>query len=78
MRTLYVVTHPEATHHVEGVVGGGHDSRLTPDGIRAAVSIAHALRARIPDGAEVELVSSDPQRTLHRDGSDVVITPVTA
>ncbi|MFE5024953.1 histidine phosphatase family protein [Streptomyces sp. NPDC056656] len=62
--TLYVVTHPEATHHVEGVVGGWHDSQLTPAGIRAAVSIARALRAQVPDGAEVELYSSDLQRTL--------------
>ncbi|WP_431040752.1 histidine phosphatase family protein [Streptomyces sp. P1-3] len=63
MRTLYVVTHPEATHHVEGVVGGWHDSQLTPSGVRAAASIAQALRAQIPDGAEVELFSSDLQRT---------------
>ena len=63
MRTLYVVTHPEATHHVDGVVGGWHDSRLTPAGVRAAASIARALRARIPDGVEVELFSSDLQRT---------------
>ncbi|MGW2049859.1 histidine phosphatase family protein [Streptomyces sp. NPDC001858] len=64
MRTLYVVTHPEATHHIEGVVGGWHDSQLTPAGVRAAVSIAQALRAQIPDGAEVELYTSDLQRTL--------------
>ncbi|MER5971520.1 histidine phosphatase family protein [Streptomyces sp. NPDC002055] len=64
MRTLYVVTHPEATHHVEGIVGGWHDSQLTPVGVRAATSIAQALRARIPDGAEVELFTSDLQRTL--------------
>ncbi|MEV0262407.1 histidine phosphatase family protein [Streptomyces sp. NPDC050617] len=64
MRTLYVVTHPEATHHVEGVVGGWHDSRLTPAGVRAAVSIAEALRSQIPDGAEVELHSSDLRRTV--------------
>jgi probable phosphoglycerate mutase len=64
MRTLYVVTHPEATYHVEGVVGGWHDSQLTPVGVRAAVSIAQALRAQIPDGAEAELFSSDLQRTL--------------
>ncbi|MFI1092377.1 histidine phosphatase family protein [Streptomyces sp. NPDC020917] len=63
MRTLHVVTHPESTHHVEGVVGGWHDSQLTPAGVRAAVSIAQALRARIPDGAEVELFSSDLRRT---------------
>jgi 2,3-bisphosphoglycerate-dependent phosphoglycerate mutase len=64
MRTLYVVTHPEATHHVEGVVGGWHDSQLTPAGVRAAASIAQALRTRIPDGAEVELFTSDLRRTL--------------
>ncbi|MDG4857842.1 histidine phosphatase family protein [Streptomyces sp. T-3] len=63
MRTLYVVTHPEATHHVEGVVGGWHDSHLTPTGAQAATSIAQALRAQIPDGAKVELFSSDLQRT---------------
>ncbi|THA80077.1 histidine phosphatase family protein [Streptomyces sp. A0592] len=63
MRSLYVVTHPEATHHVEGVVGGWHDSQLTPAGVLAAVSVARALRALIPDGAVVELFSSDLQRT---------------
>ena len=40
VRSIYVVTHPEATHHIERVVGGWYDSRLTPAGIRAAVSIA--------------------------------------
>ncbi|MFC9427692.1 histidine phosphatase family protein [Streptomyces sp. NPDC056987] len=64
MRTLYVVTHPEATHHVEGTVGGWHDSQLTSAGVRAAFSIAQALRAQIPDSTEVELLSSDLQRTL--------------
>jgi probable phosphoglycerate mutase len=64
MRTLYVVTHPEATHHVEGLVGGWYDSELTPAGLRAAARIAHALRARIPDGAEVEVFTSDLRRTL--------------
>ena len=32
MKTLYVVTHPEATHHVERVVGGQFDSDLTATG----------------------------------------------
>ncbi|MFC5146792.1 histidine phosphatase family protein [Streptomyces aureoversilis] len=63
MRSVYVVTHPEATHHVEGVVGGWHDSGLTPAGRRAAVSIARALRAAVPGGAGVELFSSDLRRT---------------
>ncbi|GAB3220089.1 histidine phosphatase family protein [Glycomyces halotolerans] len=63
MRTLYVVTHPEAIHHLEGLVGGWYDSRLTPYGIRAAQSIGRALRAAVPDGTEVRLCSSDLRRT---------------
>jgi probable phosphoglycerate mutase len=63
VRTIYVITHPEATHHVERVVGGWHDSRLTPAGIRTAISIAAVLRARVPDHAEVEVISSDLRRT---------------
>jgi probable phosphoglycerate mutase len=63
MRTLYVVTHPEATHHVEGLVGGWYDSQLTPRGLRAARAAAEALRAAVPADAEVELYSSDLRRT---------------
>ncbi|MFE0044354.1 histidine phosphatase family protein [Streptomyces albireticuli] len=63
MRSIHVVTHPEASHHVEGLVGGWHDSRLTPTGLRAAAAIARALRAEIPEDAEVELISSDLLRT---------------
>lgn len=36
-------------------------SEPTSVGVRAAVSIAQALRAQIPDGAEVEVLSSDLQ-----------------
>lgn len=63
MRTVHVVTHPEATHHVEGVVGGWHDTRLTPAGVSAAHAIGRALRAAVPEGAAVELFASDLQRT---------------
>lgn len=63
MRTVYVVTHPEATHHVEQIVGGWYDSDLTPAGVRATTAIAAALRPGIPDGAEVEIFSSDLTRT---------------
>ena len=63
MRTVYVVTHPEATHHVDNIVGGWHDSELTAVGRRAAVCIARALREQVPDYAEVELFSSDLRRT---------------
>ncbi|RII16958.1 putative phosphoserine phosphatase 2 [Streptomyces sp. YIM 130001] len=63
MRSLYVVTHPEATHHIDGVVGGWHDSSLTAAGEGAARRAARALRDRIPEGTEVELFSSDLRRT---------------
>ncbi len=29
MRRIYVITHPEATHHVENRVGGWYDSDLS-------------------------------------------------
>jgi 2,3-bisphosphoglycerate-dependent phosphoglycerate mutase len=62
MRTIYVVMHPEATHHVERVVGGWHESTLTPSGELTASSIGAELRARIPAGAGIDLFSSDLQR----------------
>ena len=63
MRTIHVVTHPEATHHISKVVGGWHDSALTPVGEKAAHSIATALRAAIPADAPVDLITSDLLRT---------------
>ncbi|MEV6570239.1 histidine phosphatase family protein [Streptomyces sp. NPDC051577] len=63
MRSIHVVTHPEARHHVEGLVGGWHDSTLTPEGLREAAAIARALRTEIPEDADVELISSDLLRT---------------
>lgn len=61
-RTVHVVTHPEATHHVDGLVGGWYDSALTAAGRRDAALAGEALRERIPTGAEVEVVSSDLRR----------------
>ncbi|MFI9382479.1 histidine phosphatase family protein [Kutzneria sp. NPDC052558] len=63
MRTIHVVTHPEATHHIDHVVGGWHDSALTPAGEKAASAIAAALRAAVPAESTVELISSDLLRT---------------
>lgn len=63
MRTLYVVTHPEATHHVERVVGGQFDSELTAGGQRDATAIARHLGEMIPRQVEVELFTSDLRRT---------------
>src|SRR5699024_6832766 len=62
-RTVHVVTHPEATHHVEGLVGGVHDSDLTARGARQAALVAAALRARIPHDAAVDVVTPDLPRT---------------
>lgn len=64
MERVYVVTHPEATHHVEGRVGGWFDSELTARGIREAEQIAAHLKGVIPDGVVPQLVSSDLRRTL--------------
>jgi len=62
-RTVHVVTHPEATHHVDGVVGGQFDSTLTLRGEREAVAIAAALRARISTVGRVTVATSDLRRT---------------
>lgn len=61
MNELFVVTHPEATHHVEGRVGGWFDSELTPRGRDDARLIASALRERVQ--ADASLYSSDLRRT---------------
>jgi probable phosphoglycerate mutase len=61
MRHIYLVTHPEAQHHVDGIVGGWHDSDLTALGRRQAERIAEALAGRI--GLHpVEIYSSDLRR----------------
>jgi probable phosphoglycerate mutase len=70
MRNLYVVVHPEATHHVQGLVGGQYDSQLTIRGVRAAERIADALYNQIPQGTPVEVYSSDLTRC--RESADVI------
>jgi probable phosphoglycerate mutase len=64
MKHLVVVTHPEASHHVEGLVGGWHDSRLTPHGLEQAERIAKRLGQIFPVGTRPEIYSSDLQRCL--------------
>ena len=44
MQDLYVVTHPHAEHTAQDVVGGWHNSVLTPAGRRDAGLIAEALK----------------------------------
>ena len=63
MQRVYVVTHPEATHHQDRLVGGWYDSHLTDQGRAQAERIAGYLRAAIPGDAATQLVSSDLTRT---------------
>ena len=64
VRALYVVTHPESTHHLEDKVGGWYESVLTERGHEQALAIAARLRELVPLDAEAELFSSDLQRTV--------------
>ena len=61
-RTIFVITHPEATHHVEGLVGGWHDSDLTPRGLRDADAIAQALAKELHRVTRIDVFSSDSLR----------------
>jgi len=61
-RTIFVVTHPEATHHVDGLVGGWHDSDLTPRGLQDADVIAQALANELHGVVDTEVFSSDSLR----------------
>lgn len=67
MRRLIVVTHPEATHHVDGLVGGWFDSGLTARGRQDAARIADAVASCVEgsgrDGGDgTALVASDLTR----------------
>lgn len=61
MKEIFLVTHPEATHHTAGLVGGWYDSELTDLGYAHAERIASALGERVESLAE--LYSSDLLRT---------------
>jgi probable phosphoglycerate mutase len=56
------VTHPQATHHVDGLVGGWYNSELTELGRLQAERIAARLRENIPEEAPVAIHSSDLRR----------------
>lgn len=64
MRHVYLVTHPQAQHHVDGIVGGWFDSELTARGEQEAERIGEALVGMI-GSADVEVHSSDLQRARH-------------
>ena len=62
MRSVYVITHTEAQHHVDGLVGGWYDSELTTRGHAQAELVARRVRSLIPEGASVPVFSSDLRR----------------
>lgn len=62
-RTVHLVTHPEASHHVDGMVGGQFDSDLTARGRTDAAGVAAELRRRIGGDRRVAVVTSDLRRT---------------
>jgi probable phosphoglycerate mutase len=64
MRRAYVVTHPEATHHVENRVGGWFDSALTSRGRLHAGAVAARLREVVPRATRIGLYSSDLRRAV--------------
>lgn len=59
LRNLFIVTHPEATHHVENLVGGWYDSSLTARGMLDAICVAKALGVRLAGGNRTALFCSD-------------------
>jgi probable phosphoglycerate mutase len=59
LKHLYVVTHPQATHHLDGLVGGWHDSELTELGWSQASAIGERIRELIPEESSAELHTSD-------------------
>ena len=79
-KTIYVVVHPEATHHVVGLVGGWYDSNLTVQGLTDAKAIAQWLRREIPTELSIDIFSSDSQRARRTadqigDALQAVVTP---
>lgn len=63
MKKIYVVTHTEATHHIENKVGGWFDSDLTEKGVSDAKSVCAKLREIGVNLSEVTIYASDLNRT---------------
>ncbi len=78
MKCIIVVTHAESQHHIEGKVGGWHDTGLTKFGRSQARATAKETR-RILDGNKAALFSSDLRRA-HETAeaiSDSINEPIT-
>jgi len=61
MKNVYVVTHTEAIHHVQGLAGGWYDTSLTENGRNQARKIAVALYSEIGE-QNIPIYSSDLKR----------------
>jgi len=61
MKNIYVVTHTEATHHIQGLAGGWYDTSLTENGRNQARKIAEALHSEIGE-QNIPIYSSDLKR----------------
>ncbi len=67
MKNIYVVSHTESFHHVQGLGGGWYDTSLTENGISQANNIASALynQIQIPN---IPVYSSDLKRSSETAG----------
>lgn len=61
MKNVYVVAHTESFHHVEGKVGGWHDTGLTAKGQAQARAVANRI-AELLESATPVITSSDLMR----------------
>ncbi|QQE11135.1 histidine phosphatase family protein [Planctomycetota bacterium] len=61
MKDVFVVTHAEAAHHIEGLVGGWYDSELTDLGREQARAMGERL-SELVGGRKVVIYSSDLKR----------------
>jgi probable phosphoglycerate mutase len=64
VKHLFVVTHPQSQHHIDGRVGGWYDRGLTDLGLSQAASIGQRIGELLPEGAPAELHSSDLLRAF--------------
>lgn len=61
LKNIFVVTHTQSIHHVEGKVGGWYDTGLTPKGQADAEAVASRMAELVGD-EDVEIHSSDLRR----------------
>ncbi|MBN2240502.1 MAG: histidine phosphatase family protein [Dehalococcoidales bacterium] len=63
MQDLYVVTHAQATHHIDGLLGGWYDTSLTEKGTSQATALGNYLFEQIQVPG-IPVYSSDLKRAL--------------